>query len=168
MKFGIHIIKRYLYFFSVFLCRLLKGSAAKDGYDLLYRVLKKDPLLQRELDVSDKIKGDSEVKKLSALLKDSHCRPEILKLVFPLHLNYNNGIKSVLCSVLTCSLPLSVSRVNNCSMRDEGCAALVSALGLKPSHLRELQISRNKLGRSGVKDLSAVLKNQQFNLLTLG
>ncbi|XP_058243330.1 protein NLRC5-like isoform X2 [Hemibagrus wyckioides] len=117
--------------------RLLKSSAAQEGCDLLSRVLGVNPLLQRELNVSEKISGDSQVKQLSALLEDSHCRPEILK-------------------------------VNNSRMTNEGCAALGSALGLNPSHLRELELSGNKLGGSGMKELCGVLKNQQFKLLKLG
>ncbi|XP_053534235.1 uncharacterized protein LOC108264148 isoform X13 [Ictalurus punctatus] len=117
--------------------RLLKSRAAQEGYELLYRVLNKNPLLQRELDVSEKINGDSEVKQLSALLQDSHCRPEILK-------------------------------VNNVRMRNEGCAALASALSLNPSHLRQLELSGNTLRGSGMKELCGVLKNQQFKLLKLG
>ncbi|KAF5889962.1 NACHT, LRR and PYD domains-containing protein 12-like, partial [Clarias magur] len=58
--------------------RLLKTGAAQDGYDLLSRVLGENPLLQRELNVSEKIHGDSAVKQLSALLEDSHCRAQIL------------------------------------------------------------------------------------------
>ncbi|GAA6082314.1 uncharacterized protein LOC113634383 isoform X18, partial [Tachysurus ichikawai] len=117
--------------------RLLKSSAAQEGCGFLSRVLGVNPLLQRELNVSEKISGDSQVKQLSALLKDSHCRPERLK-------------------------------VNNCRMTNEGCAALVSALGLNPSHLRELELSGNKLGGSGMKELCDVLKNQHLNLLKLG
>ncbi|KAB5574580.1 hypothetical protein PHYPO_G00210590 [Pangasianodon hypophthalmus] len=117
--------------------RLLKSPAAQEAYDLLYSVPSENPLLQRELNVSGKIKGDSQVKHLSALLEDSHCRPEILK-------------------------------VNNSQMTTEGCAALASALCLNPSHLRELELSGNRLGGSGMKELCGVLKNQHFKLLKLG
>ncbi|MCJ8732981.1 hypothetical protein PDJAM_G00217860 [Pangasius djambal] len=117
--------------------RLLKSPAAQEGYDLLDKVLGENPLLQRELNLGEKIKGDSQVKQLSALLKDSHCRPEILK-------------------------------VNNSQMKNEGCAALASALCSNPSHLRELELSGNTLGGSGMKELCAVLKNQHFKLLKLG
>ncbi|XP_056128283.1 NACHT, LRR and PYD domains-containing protein 3-like isoform X2 [Rhinichthys klamathensis goyatoka] len=47
----------------------------------------------------------------------------------------------------------------DCGVTDEGCAALASALRSNPSHLRELDLSRNELGDSGVKLLSAVLEN---------
>ncbi|XP_050957998.1 ribonuclease inhibitor-like [Labeo rohita] len=49
-------------------------------------------------------------------------------------------------------------------MTDEGCSAVTSALKSNPSHLRELNLSWNKLGDSGVKNLSDLLMNTQFKL----
>jgi len=49
-------------------------------------------------------------------------------------------------------------------MTDEGCSAVTSALKSNPSHLRELDLSWNKLGDSGVKNLSDLLMNTQFKL----
>ncbi|XP_050957451.1 ribonuclease inhibitor-like isoform X1 [Labeo rohita] len=49
-------------------------------------------------------------------------------------------------------------------MTDEGCSAVTSALKSNPSHLRELNLSENELGDSGVKNLSDLLMNTQFNL----
>ncbi|KAL0151896.1 hypothetical protein M9458_052788, partial [Cirrhinus mrigala] len=51
-----------------------------------------------------------------------------------------------------------------CYMTDEGCSAVTSALKSSPSHLRELDLSENKLGDSGVKNLSDLLMNTQFKL----
>ncbi|KAL0151907.1 hypothetical protein M9458_052799, partial [Cirrhinus mrigala] len=51
-----------------------------------------------------------------------------------------------------------------CEMTDEGCSAVTSALKSNPSHLRELNLSENKLGDSGVKNLSDLLMNTQFKL----
>ncbi|KAI5108303.1 NACHT, LRR and PYD domains-containing protein 12-like, partial [Silurus meridionalis] len=56
----------------------------------------------------------------------------------------------------------------DCGVSDEGCAALASALRSNPSHLRELNLSRNKVGDSGVKCLSAVLENPHCKLEILG
>ncbi|MCI4378886.1 hypothetical protein PGIGA_G00221260 [Pangasianodon gigas] len=61
--------------------RLLKSPEAEEACNVLTKVLGTNPLLQRDLDLSGKIKGDSGVKQLSALLKDSHCRPEKLTCV---------------------------------------------------------------------------------------
>ncbi|XP_016385799.1 NACHT, LRR and PYD domains-containing protein 1b allele 3-like, partial [Sinocyclocheilus rhinocerous] len=54
-----------------------------------------------------------------------------------------------------------------CGVTDEGCAALASALRSNPSHLRELDLSFNKLGASGVKLLSDGLKDPRCKLETL-
>ncbi|XP_073674154.1 NACHT, LRR and PYD domains-containing protein 3-like [Garra rufa] len=54
--------------------------------------------------------------------------------------------------------------ISDCGLTDEGCAALASALRPNPSHLRELDLSWNKLGSSGVALLCSVLKNPQCKL----
>ncbi|XP_073719133.1 protein NLRC3-like [Misgurnus anguillicaudatus] len=54
-----------------------------------------------------------------------------------------------------------------CDITDEGCVALTSALRSNPSHLRELDLSRNKLMDSGVKLMPDVLKNPQCKLKIL-
>ncbi|XP_043091773.1 ribonuclease inhibitor-like [Puntigrus tetrazona] len=51
-----------------------------------------------------------------------------------------------------------------CSIGEEGCAALISALRSNPSHLKELDLSRNKPGDSGVKLLSALLEDPHCKL----
>ncbi|KAL0167078.1 hypothetical protein M9458_038922, partial [Cirrhinus mrigala] len=48
--------------------------------------------------------------------------------------------------------------LRDCGVTDEGCAALASALRSNPSHLRELDLTKNKLGLSGVNLLSDRLK----------
>ncbi|KAL1263715.1 hypothetical protein QQF64_006454, partial [Cirrhinus molitorella] len=53
--------------------------------------------------------------------------------------------------------------LRDCGVTDEGCAALASALKSNPSHLRELNLSGNKLGDS-VKLLSDVLQNPHCKL----
>ncbi|KAI2644699.1 Ribonuclease inhibitor [Labeo rohita] len=57
-----------------------------------------------------------------------------------------------------------VQELSWCEMTDEGCSAVTSALKSNPSHLRELNLSRNELGDSGVKNLSDLLMNTQFKL----
>ncbi|KAI4885895.1 hypothetical protein NFI96_031297, partial [Prochilodus magdalenae] len=65
---------------------------------------------------------------------------------------------------------LPVARVSrkvvlfNCSITEEGCAALVLALKSNPSHLRELNLSFNNPGESGVKLLSGLLEDPHCKL----
>ncbi|KAI4878179.1 hypothetical protein NFI96_009366 [Prochilodus magdalenae] len=54
--------------------------------------------------------------------------------------------------------------MSTCWIKEEGCAALVSALKSNPSHLRELNLSANKPGESGVKLLSGLLEDQHCKL----
>ncbi|XP_021322159.1 NACHT, LRR and PYD domains-containing protein 3 isoform X2 [Danio rerio] len=54
-------------------------------------------------------------------------------------------------------------QLNNCGLTDEGCAALASALRSNPEHLRELNLSGNRLGDS-VTLLSALLEDPRCNL----
>uniref|UniRef100_A0A673N351 Uncharacterized protein n=1 Tax=Sinocyclocheilus rhinocerous TaxID=307959 RepID=A0A673N351_9TELE len=54
-------------------------------------------------------------------------------------------------------------QLKDCGVTDEGCAALASALRSNPSHLRELYLSENKLGKS-VYLLSDVLQNPHCKL----
>uniref|UniRef100_A0A8C9ZWP2 Uncharacterized protein n=1 Tax=Sander lucioperca TaxID=283035 RepID=A0A8C9ZWP2_SANLU len=57
------------------------------------------------------------------------------------------GLKSPHCTLETLSL-------SGCLISEEGCSSLVSALSFNPSHLRELDLSYNHPGDSGVKLLS--------------
>ncbi len=54
--------------------------------------------------------------------------------------------------------------LSDCGVTDEGCAALASALRSNPSHLRELDLSKNRLGSSSMKLLSAVLEDPRCKL----
>uniref|UniRef100_A0A8C1WUR2 Ig-like domain-containing protein n=1 Tax=Cyprinus carpio TaxID=7962 RepID=A0A8C1WUR2_CYPCA len=58
-------------------------------------------------------------------------------------------------------------RLSYCGVTDEGCAALASALRSNPSHLRQLDLSVNKLGASGVNLLSDLKDDPHYKLETL-
>ncbi|XP_042571932.1 ribonuclease inhibitor-like, partial [Cyprinus carpio] len=55
-------------------------------------------------------------------------------------------------------------QLRDCGVTDEGCAALTSALRSNPSHLRELNLSQNKIRDLGVKHLCAVLEDPHCKL----
>ncbi|KAI5615184.1 hypothetical protein C0J50_10910, partial [Silurus asotus] len=61
---------------------------------------------------------------------------------------------------------LSLYRLLN-SISDESCADVASALCTNPSHIRDLNLSRCKLGDSGVKKLCDLLKKHECKLETL-
>uniref|UniRef100_A0A3B5QT23 B30.2/SPRY domain-containing protein n=1 Tax=Xiphophorus maculatus TaxID=8083 RepID=A0A3B5QT23_XIPMA len=70
------------------------------------------------------------------------------------------GLKSPNCILETLSL-------SGCLVSEEGCASLASALTSNPSHLKELDLSYNHPGDSGVKLLSAGLKDPHWRLEAL-
>ncbi|KAM9358461.1 NLR family CARD domain-containing protein 3-like [Symphorus nematophorus] len=70
------------------------------------------------------------------------------------------GLESPHCKLETLSL-------SGCWITEEGCGSLASALSSNPSHLRELDLSYNHPGDSGVKVLSAGLKDPHCKLETL-
>ncbi|XP_049328795.1 NLR family CARD domain-containing protein 3-like [Astyanax mexicanus] len=157
----------------------------------LVSALKLNPSHLRELNLNLNNPGDSGVKLLSDLLKDSRCKLEKLELVWcsitgdgcaalvsalklnpshlrELNLNYNNpgdsGVKLLSDLLKDPHFKLENLQLMNCSITGEGCAALVSALKLNPSHLRELNLNHNNPGDSGVKLLSDLLKDPHCKL----
>ncbi|XP_049333023.1 NLR family CARD domain-containing protein 3-like isoform X2 [Astyanax mexicanus] len=91
----------------------------------------------KELDLSNNNLQDSGVELLSAGLKNSHCKLQILRL-------------------------------SGCMITDKGCCSLASALILNPSHLKELDLTYNHPGESGVKLLSERLEDPHCKLEKLG
>uniref|UniRef100_A0A669BP92 B30.2/SPRY domain-containing protein n=1 Tax=Oreochromis niloticus TaxID=8128 RepID=A0A669BP92_ORENI len=72
----------------------------------------------------------------------------------------STGLKSLCCTLETLSL-------SGCLITEEGCTCLASALSANPSHLRELDLSYNQPGDSGMELLSAGLKDLGWRLDTL-
>ncbi|CDQ65272.1 unnamed protein product [Oncorhynchus mykiss] len=59
---------------------------------------------------------------------------------------------------------LETLRLSGCLITDEGCVSLDTALRSNPSHLRELDLSYNHLGDTGVRLLSAGLEDPHLRL----
>ncbi|XP_016114948.1 NACHT, LRR and PYD domains-containing protein 3-like, partial [Sinocyclocheilus grahami] len=162
-----------------------------EGCAALASALRSNPSHLRELYLSQNKLGDSGVKRLCAVLEDPHCKLQILRL-------YDCGVTDEGCAALASALRSNPSHlrqldlsVNNlgksgvkllsdlkddphykleicvlydCGVTDEGCAALASALRSNPSHLRQLDLSVNNLGKSGVKLLSDLKDDPHYKL----
>nr|XP_046194849.1 NACHT, LRR and PYD domains-containing protein 3-like isoform X5 [Oncorhynchus gorbuscha] len=84
----------------------------------------------------------------------------------------NNDLKDSGVKLLSAGLgnpycKLETLRLSGCLVTEEGCASLVSALKSNPSHLRELDLSYNHPGDSGVRLLSAGLEDSHCRLENL-
>ncbi|XP_048011234.1 NACHT, LRR and PYD domains-containing protein 3-like isoform X3 [Megalobrama amblycephala] len=110
---------------------LNKSGVTAEGCAALASALRSNSHL-RELDLTENKIGDGGLTLLSDGLKDPHCKLEKLTLW-------------------------------NCNITDEGCAALASALRSN-SHLRELDLTENKLGCRGLTLLSDGLKDPHSKL----
>ncbi|XP_064872703.1 NLR family CARD domain-containing protein 3-like [Oncorhynchus nerka] len=81
----------------------------------------------------------------------------------------NNDLKDSGVKLLSAGLgnphcKLETLRLSGCLVTEEGCASLVSALRSNPSHPRELDLSYNHPGDSGVRLLSAGLEDPHCRL----
>ncbi|CAI5682321.1 unnamed protein product [Oreochromis niloticus] len=175
--------------------RLSDCDLSEISCDYLAAALKSNPSHLRVLDLSiNNNLQDSGVKQLCDLLENPRCRFETLRLshcdlserscealssglssqtsnLRQLDLSNINlkdsgvkllseGLKSPHCTLETLSL-------SGCLITEEGCTSLASALSSNPSHLRELDLSYNHPGDSGMKLLSAGLKDPGWRLDTL-
>uniref|UniRef100_A0A667YTQ5 B30.2/SPRY domain-containing protein n=1 Tax=Myripristis murdjan TaxID=586833 RepID=A0A667YTQ5_9TELE len=79
----------------------------------------------------------------------------------------DSGVKRLSAGLESPHCRLEALRLSGCLLTQEGCASLASALSSNPSHLRELDLSYNHPGDSGVKLLSAGLEDPTWRLEAL-
>ncbi|XP_021325236.1 NACHT, LRR and PYD domains-containing protein 12 [Danio rerio] len=166
-------------------------SITEERCEILTSALKSNPSHLRELNLSQNIPGDSGMKNLSDLLMNPQSKLEKLQLckcsiteeqcviltsalksnpshLRDLNLSLNNlgdsGVKTLSDLLMKPHLKMEKLWLCKCSITEEQCVILASALKSNPSHLRELSLSENNLGDSGVKNLSDLLMKPQFKL----
>ncbi|KAI4881420.1 hypothetical protein NFI96_008436 [Prochilodus magdalenae] len=169
-------------------CKLeiLRLAVCKLSYqscDVLGSVLQTETCL-KELDLNKNDLQDSGMEKLFVGLKSSHCKLEVLRrenLGSLLKLensslkeldHSNNDVQDSGVELLSAGLKslyckLEILRLSGCMITEKGCSSLASALSSNSSHLKELDLTYNHPGQSGVKLISARLEDPQCALKTL-
>ncbi|XP_078138359.1 NACHT, LRR and PYD domains-containing protein 14-like [Centroberyx gerrardi] len=79
----------------------------------------------------------------------------------------DSGVKLLSAGLWSPHCRLEILSLSGCLVTEEGSASLATALSSNPSHLRELDLSYNHPGDSGVKLLSASVKDPHWRLNTL-
>lgn len=144
------------------LFRLNRCSLTQRCCEALASVLSSPSSHLRGLDLSDNDIEDSGVELLSTGLGNVCCKLEILGYPF------KKTIDTCLISTSRSGWILSLChRLSFCNITEKGCGFLASAVKSNPSHLSELDLSYNHLGKSGVKLISEALEEGRCELTKL-
>uniref|UniRef100_A0A672SRY2 NACHT domain-containing protein n=1 Tax=Sinocyclocheilus grahami TaxID=75366 RepID=A0A672SRY2_SINGR len=169
---------------AVFVFRLNNCELTEKSCSVLATVLSSKTIL-KEMNLNNSRLLDSGVKEICEGLKNPVCELKMLKLSkCDLTEESCSALASVLSSDSSSLKDLDLSNNNledsgvkllsdglkeNCkleklSFTEEGCAALTSAFNSNPSNLKELDLSGNKLGETGVNNICCLLQNPQCRL----
>ncbi|XP_050957362.1 NACHT, LRR and PYD domains-containing protein 12 isoform X2 [Labeo rohita] len=80
---------------------------------------------------------------------------------------HDSGVKLLCDGLKNSNCQLEILRLSGCMVTEEGCGYLSSALSSNPSHLRELDLSYNHPGQSGVQLLKHKLDDPNYKLQIL-
>ncbi|XP_034538658.1 NACHT, LRR and PYD domains-containing protein 12-like isoform X2 [Notolabrus celidotus] len=193
---GVELLCRYLQSCILETLRLSRCLVSEAGCASLAIALKSNPFLLKELDLSGNFKlQDAGLELLCGYLQSPDCRLETLKLSWcslsevssaslatalksnPSHLreldlsgNYqlqDSGVELLSDYLQNSDYRLETLRMTDYRFSEANCASLASFLKSNPSHMRELDLSKN-LQDSGVELLCDYLQSPNCRLETLG
>ncbi|XP_062392565.1 NACHT, LRR and PYD domains-containing protein 3-like isoform X4 [Sardina pilchardus] len=164
--------------------RLAESKLSENSCGIVAAVLQ-SPNFLIELDLSHNDLGDSGVHLLSKGLSSPNCKLQTLRFadckltdksceivasvlqspnsLLQLDLSDNDlgdsGVQLLSKGLSSFNCKIHTLRLSDCLISEKGCGFLASALTSNPSHLKELDLSYNHPGESGLKLLSARLED---------
>ncbi|XP_053494886.1 uncharacterized protein LOC128616317 [Ictalurus furcatus] len=145
---------------NVYCCVLLNLFLFFFQWNIREREGRREEKRLRKCDISDE--------GCAALASALRSNPSHLRELYLAENNLgDSGVKCLSAGLENPHCKLGILELECCGVSGEGCAALASALRSNPSHLRELDLTKNNLGDSEVKCLSALKNDEHYKLHTL-